>query len=804
MLERADRPRIALVSSTRRWNRKVFSLKLLGGAVIEGPQGPLGGRASQRRRVALLSVLALARDRPLSRDKLLAIFWPESESDRARHNLADSLYLIRKDLGENAILQAGDELWLNTEVIHSDVAVFETAIQGGDLKSAVAAYAGPLLDGFHISDAPDFERWLDVERERLKRACANALEQLADEATVRGDWNSAIDRLRRLGGLDPYNSAVVLRLMEALEAAGDRTGAIHQARIHTAMLEQDFGIEPDGRVAALAERIRSAPVVPHSASEMHAPRPQEPAASGMLAGAEDPILPTGSVVTPTKPRILTRKFIAPVGVALAGVAVVLWVGWLLPSLSGRASLANDDPVASTKTIAVLPFNNLNGDSEQDYFSDGLTDELIGVLSQVRALRVVARTSAFAFKGENLDIREIGRALSVGAVLEGSVRREGERIRVTAQLINAADGFHLWSDTYEREGTDIFAIQSDLALRIARALEAELTPAERERIARRRTGNPEAHALYLKGRYFWNQRSEAGFVRAIEYFERAIEADPQYAAAYAGLATAYALQGLSGNLTPREARGRVREAAMKAIEIDDRLAEAHTALGAYLHVYEWDWQAAEREHRRAIELDPNSSMARQIYGAELTAMGRLEEAVAQRRKAVELDPLAPLFSESLGSTLLRAGRSEEALVHLRAALELDSTYSRAHATLGDLYVSKGRFEDAVAAHHRSVELTGANSNAQAGLARALALAGRQDEARRIFTQLQAEAERTGLHSPALATVFLALNDVEGALAWLELSYQERHPQLRFIGGLRYARLENDPRFLDLLRRIGLRR
>jgi TolB-like protein/Flp pilus assembly protein TadD len=524
--------------------------------------------------------------------------------------------------------------------------------------------------------------------------------------------------------------------------------------------------------------------------------PWQPMTSGMLA--------TVSVVTPAKPRVLTRKFVAPVGVALAGLAVVVWVGWLLLSMTARASQAKDTSVARTKTIAVLPFNNLNDDPEQDYFSDGLTDELIGVLSRVRAMRVVARTSAFAFKGENLDIREIGRALNVGAVLEGTVRQEGERIRVTAQLINAADGFHLWSDTYEREGTDIFAIQSDLAVRIARALEAELTPAERERIARRRTGNPEGHQLYLKGRYFWNQRSEAGFARAIEYFERAIEADSQYAAAYAGLATAYALQGLSGSLTPREARGRVREAAIKAIQIDDGLAEAHTALGAYLHVYEWDWQAAEREHRRAIELDPNSSMARQIYGAELTAMGRLEEAVAQRRKAVELDPLAPLFSQSLGSTLLYAGRSGEALVHLRAALELDSTYWRAHATLGDLYASTGRFEDAVTAHHRSVELAGANSHARAGLARALALAGRQDEARRIFAELQAEAEHTGIHSPALATVFLALNDVEGALAWLELSYHERHPQLRFIGGPRYALLENDPRFLDLLRRIGLRR
>lgn len=456
----------------------------------------------------------------------------------------------------------------------------------------------------------------------------------------------------------------------------------------------------------------------------------------------------------------------------------------------------------TKTIAVLPFTNVSRDPDEDYLIDGLTEELIGVLSHVRALRVVARTSAFAFKESNRDIREIGRALDVATVLEGSVQKSGDRIRVRAQLINVADGLHLWSESYDSETTDIFALQRDLALRIAAALEAGLSPAERERVVRRATANTEAFALYLKGRHFWNQRTSGAYRRAHEYFERAIEADSQYASAHAGLAAVYSLQGLSGDMPPAVARERMRAAALKAVQLDDSLAEGHAVLGAYMHVYEWDSEAAEREQLRAIELDPSHLTARYFYGNLLRSHGRIEEALAQYNVATELDPLDPLLRENLGRTLMLAGRFDEAREHFDGALELDSTFWRLHTGLGLYFETTGRLDDALRAYRRTYELAGERST---DIARMLARLGEEQEARRIVRELEQQAARTALHDPDVATVLLALDDLEGALDWLERSFGERHPQLRFIGGdPTFKPFEVEPRYRELLRRIGVRR
>jgi TolB-like protein/DNA-binding SARP family transcriptional activator len=676
-------------------------------------------------------------------------------------------------------------------------------------------YQGPFLDGFFLSDAPDFERWADAERERLARAFGGALERLAEEATAEGDAKSAVEAWRRLAAEDPYNSRVTVRLLEALEAAGDRAGALRQARIHATLLEQEFGAEPDPEVTAVAERIGSGPATSASRGRVAGVREGKAPVAVPLTVVENETVPPESTASPepapipvhalgprTRGRLLRGRAVGLLGALIVGSSAVFALGWLLPGTSARSAAATEAAAASPKALAVLPFVNLSRDPEEEYFSDGLTEELIGVLSQLKALRVAARTSAFAFKGENRDIREIGRALNVGTVLEGSVRRVGDRIRVTAQLISAADGFHLWSRTYEREGTDIFAIQSELALRIASALEAQLTPAERARLARRPTTSPDAHVLYLRGRYFWNQRTRSGFVRAIDYFERATEVDPQYAAAYAGLAMAYSLQGLSGDLPPQEALERMREAALEALELDDGLAEAHAALGAYLNVFAWDSEASEQAYRRAIELDPSYGTARHLYGNLLGAMGRLEEAVAQKTKASELDPLAPQPTNSLGSMLLAAGHPEEAHEAFRTVLELDSTYWQAHAGLGAFYETTGQLEEAIHAHQRAVELASTNANARSRLARVLARAGRKDEAGVILGQLQGEAAASGIYPPVVAAAFVALDDVDGALEWLERSYRQRHPQLRFLDRRGDPRLADDPRYLDLLRRIGL--
>jgi serine/threonine-protein kinase len=527
-----------------------------------------------------------------------------------------------------------------------------------------------------------------------------------------------------------------------------------------------------------------------------------PTSAGVLQASHPPYRRRGAIIA-----IAGSLF-----VALGSAA--LW--WHEPSASsGLADVQATEPIALTsgdtpfdpaKTIAVLPFTNLSRDPEEDYFSDGLTEELIGVLSRVRALRVAARTSAFAFKEENRDIRVIGAALNVGTVLEGSVRRDGNRIRVAAQLINVADGFQLWSETYERELTDIFAIQHDLALSIASALRAELTPAERERLGRPPTASAEAFALYLKGRHFWNQRTPIGFEKAIEYFHRAIAADSQYAAAHAGLAGVYSLQGLSGALGRGDARERMRASLLRALELDDSIAEAHAVLGAYLHVWEWDADGAEREFLRAIQLDPSYTTARHYYGNLLSAMGRVEEALAQKTMAVELDPLAPALSETLAFTLLYAGRSDEALHHVSNALELDSAYWRAHAVLGLVYETIGRPEDAIREFERANELARARTHrTRADIARVLARTDREGEARQLITEMQAEAAATEAHEPAVATAFMALREGDAAFAWLEEAYRQRHPHLPFIAGdPRFANMDDDPRFNNLMRRIGVQR
>lgn len=503
-----------------------------------------------------------------------------------------------------------------------------------------------------------------------------------------------------------------------------------------------------------------------------------------------------------------RRF-AVAGVTLFAAAGVVWlIRGPVSSPPASAAVAELDAAsaAASNAIAVLPFTNVNRDAEQDYLVDGLTEELIGALSRVRALRVVARTSAFAYRGTTQDIREIGRALNVGTIVEGSVQKVEDNIRVRAQLINVADGLHLWSETYDYRLTDILALQRDLALRITAALETELSAADRRRLADHSTTNPEAYAAYLKGRHFWNQRTPGGFSRAIEQFQHAIRLDSGFAAAYAGLAAAYSLQGIWSRLSPGEAGSRMQAAARRAVELDGGSAEAHSVLGVYHHVYEWDTEAAERQQLRAIELDPRYVTARYFYGNLLRSNGRIEEALAQYRVAAVLDPLDPNIFESLSTALLLAGRYQEAHDQLSIAMELDSMFWGAHAGLAEYHEVTGNLGEALRLYRRALDLQGVEVyRVSVEHARVLAQLGRETEARQELAELQAQAAREALHSPIVATLLLALGDRDAALAWLEQSYRDRHPQIRFIGGKPSFRpFETDPRYIDLLRRIGLRR
>lgn len=455
-------------------------------------------------------------------------------------------------------------------------------------------------------------------------------------------------------------------------------------------------------------------------------------------------------------------------------------------------------------LAVLPFENLSGDPEQEYFSDGLTEEMIAQLGRLQPQRlgVIARTSAMQYKKTDKRVDQIGRELGVDYILEGSVRRAGHRVRITAQLIQVSDQTHLWAENYERDVADVLALQSEVAGRIADSLAVELLPAQQARLASVRPINPEAHEAYLRGRYYWNKGTEEGLKKAIGYFNQAIEKDPAYAPAYAGLAESYALFGDFEILPPKEAYPRAEAAATKALELDDTLAEAHTALGLVRLEYDRDWAAAEREFKRAIELNPSYPTAHQFYSWYLGAVLRPDECIAEGRRALELDPLSVFRNADLGITLYLVGQYDRAIEQSQKALELDPNLDYAHWTLGLAYVQKAMYEEAIAHLEKAVTFSGDSPRYVASLGYAYAVAGRRREARKVLDKLKDLSKQRYVSPYFIATVYAGLGDTEKALEWLEKAYQDHSGWLAYVQWQpEFAPLRSDPRFRDLLRRMN---
>ncbi len=456
-------------------------------------------------------------------------------------------------------------------------------------------------------------------------------------------------------------------------------------------------------------------------------------------------------------------------------------------------------------IAVLPFRNLSADPENEYFCDGLAEELLNALAKVDGLRVAARTSAFAFKGKKHSLSEIGRLLGVTTVLEGSVRTSGRRMRIAVQLANASDGFHVWSERYDRELTDIFEVQDEITLAVVDALKIRLFGDERAAALKRGTENPEAHRLLLKGRYSWNLRTAASLREAVDCYQRAIELDPAYALAFAGLAEAYVLYGWLSAAPPSTSMPRARAAALRALELDDTLAEAHAALGVYLSFYAWNQPESERALRRAIELEPRSATAHHWLGnMPLLAMARFDESLAAVRRALELDPLSPSIASDIGVSLLFARRFDEATSQLSATLDLDPGFYVARYHLGQALHSSGRFDEAVSQYERCRESTD-DPWVQALLARTLGAAGRRDAAVRHRDELLASAARRYVPKVALAIAHAAVDDRDAAFRWLEEDVDERslYPPFFAVDPV-FDELRDDPRFEELVRRVGLSR
>ena len=458
-----------------------------------------------------------------------------------------------------------------------------------------------------------------------------------------------------------------------------------------------------------------------------------------------------------------------------------------------------------KSLAVLPLENLSGDPAQEYFVDGITDELIGDLAQLTPLRVISRTSAMHYKGTKKSLPQIAQELQVDAVIEGTVQRADGRVRVRAQLIEARSDRHLWAQTYERDLQDVLKLQSDIAQAIAREVRAKLTPAELAQLASRKPVHPKAFDDYLQGRYlYWNKRTVVNLRKAIEYFESAIREDPTYALPYVGVADCYNSMGSVqiGALPPPEGRRRAEEAALKALELDPTLAEAHTALGVVRH-YSWDWAAAEEEFKRAIKLNPNYANAHNFYASYLMSRGRTDEVFAASNRARELDPLSLAISAQRGFLLFLARRYDDSVEQLRGIIVTDPNHYQAHWFLAHTYAANGQLDEAIAAAEKAAALSARSPGALGILGMVYGLAGKKDEATKVVGELLELNERRYVTPAALVFSYTGLGDKDQAFVWMEKSYEERSNFMAYLKAIPLLDpLRSDPRFADLLRRVGL--
>jgi serine/threonine protein kinase/tetratricopeptide (TPR) repeat protein len=456
------------------------------------------------------------------------------------------------------------------------------------------------------------------------------------------------------------------------------------------------------------------------------------------------------------------------------------------------------------SIAVLPFVNMSADPEQDYFCDGLAEELISALTKIKDIKVVARTSAFAFKGKTIDVREIGRMLNVEKALEGSVRKSGNKIRITAQLINVADGYHLWSEKFDRDMEDIFAIQDEISLAIVDNLKVSLLKGEKEALLKRYTENIEAYNLYLKGIYFLRMYTADGFQEAIKYFELTLQKDPNYSLAYYGLAEVFYAISYWANVPPHEAYPKAKEYAKKALEIDDDVGEAHAALGLVYTFYDWNWKEAERELKRALELNPSSAIIHMSYSWFLSLTERHEEAIMEAKRAQELDPLSPLIISHIGLACVYGSQFDMAIDELKTGMTLIPNFYLMHYYSGLAYRAKSMLTEAIAEMEKAVELSGGAPWPALILTTAYFDAGQTDKGEKLLRRLEQRVKKEYLPAIGFSYIYFAKNDLDRAYYWLERACEEKDSFLPWCAIIPFEdwQLFIEPRLRPLFKKCGL--
>jgi TolB-like protein len=477
---------------------------------------------------------------------------------------------------------------------------------------------------------------------------------------------------------------------------------------------------------------------------------------------------------------------------------------IAPALSPAATPAQKRiSRKSVDSLAVMPLVNESQDPNMDYLSDGITESIINSLSQLPQLRVMARSTVFRYKGQAVDPQEVGNRLGVRAVLTGRVLHIADRLIVKTELVYVTDGSQLWGEQYNRHLSDIVSVQEEISKEISEKLRLRLTDKQKRRLTKRHTQNTEAYHLYLKGRYHWNKRTDIDLTKSIQFFLEAVAQDPNYALAYAGLADSYNILGYYGYLSPREAFSRAKVAAVKALEIDDGLAEAHNSLAFVRLLYDWDWQDAERQFKRALKLNPGYATAHHWYAEYLAAMGRPEEALAEMQCALELDPLSLIINTLVGWVYYRARNYDQAIIELQKTLDMDPNFVPAHLFLGWTYQQKGLYKEAIAQFKKAQEFSESGAVVLAGLGHVYAISGQSSKARKVLAELK-QLSRNRFVSPYdIALIYVGLGEKEKAFEWLEKAYESRSEMLVWskIDPMLDA-LRTDSRFVNLMERIGL--
>jgi TolB-like protein/DNA-binding winged helix-turn-helix (wHTH) protein/Tfp pilus assembly protein PilF len=504
------------------------------------------------------------------------------------------------------------------------------------------------------------------------------------------------------------------------------------------------------------------------------------------------------------PAALKNEWVFWRRVAAVVCALTLTAGAFVTARRLRLPTRGTDP-KPIRSIAVVPLRNLSGDSSQDYFAEGITDALITNLAQIKSLRVISRTSVVPYANSGKSLSQIAGELNVDSVVEGAVVVSGDRVRIDARLNRAGDEQHLWAKSYDRRLSNILMLQNEVARDIASEIRAELSPLEKNRLAQVQSIDPEAYELYLRGRYCWNKRTDEGYDKAIEFFERAIAVQPGYAQAYAGLADAYALIGVlkQRGLSHAQTISLARSTALKALALDDTVAEAHASLASIAYVYDWDWPLAEKEFIRAIDLNPNYATAHHWYAYYLMSRGKMDESLAEIRLARQLDPQSLIINSDVGQLLYTARRYDEAIEVERRTLEMDATLPWPHRWMGLSYLAKRDFSEAIAELQTNARMANDEPGSLAILGMAYAQSDHPDEAKQILRQIRALPAERYDSMPDVAWLLASLDEKDQAFGWLERSYAARARGLKGLAVIPYLDdFRSDPRFQDLQRRVGL--